>query len=77
MDYIDQSGLYVLEEVLIDLKRAGKTVLLVGLKDQPYHMLKLIGIVGGLIPKEHIFKNFKECVPWIKKNVENITNQSI
>ncbi len=69
--YIDQSGLYAMEDVLIDLKKRNITVLLVGIAKQPKYMMERIDIVPGLIPNKHIFKDFKSCLTWIKENVED------
>tara|TARA_R110000868_G_scaffold29732_4_gene110524 strand:+ start:31317 stop:33182 length:1866 start_codon:yes stop_codon:yes gene_type:complete len=71
MPYIDQSGLYALEDVLVDLKKEGKNVLLVGILKQPQYMMERIDIIPDLIPKEHLFNSFKDCLKWIKMNVKN------
>ena len=68
MQYIDQSGLYAMEDILIDLVREGKRVLLVNIIDQPRYLMKKIDLIPDLIPEEQIFVNFKECVRWIKEN---------
>ena len=70
MQYIDQSGLYALEDVLVDLEKSGITVLLVNVLKQPRYMMERIDIIPDLIPKEHIFDNFKECTKWIKANMK-------
>jgi len=69
MQYMDQSGLYAMEDVLVDLIKRGKKVLLVGIIEQPRYMLERIDIIPDLIPKEQIFTNFKECLIWIKESV--------
>jgi len=71
MAYMDQSGLYAMEDVLHDLNKNKITVLFVGLLQQPKYMMERIDIIPDLIPKEHIFKTFKECTQWIKKNVKD------
>lgn len=71
MQYIDQSGLYALEDVLVDLRRRGVKVLLVDVLKQPQYMMERIDIIPDLIPKEHIFENFKSCLRWVKDNVED------
>ena len=68
MPYIDQSGLYVMEEVLIDLVKEGKTVLLVNTLEQPKYMMERIDIIPDLIPKEHLFIDFKSSMVWVKEN---------
>ncbi|MBJ6366779.1 SulP family inorganic anion transporter [Snuella sedimenti] len=69
MQYMDQSGLYAMEDVLVDLKKDGISVLLVGLLRQPKYMMERIDIIPDLIPREHLFDNFKSCMTWIKANV--------
>lgn len=70
MPYIDQSGLYVIEDILVDLKNEGKNVLFVGLLDQPKYMMERIDIIPDLIPREHMFTDFDSCLVWVKENVE-------
>jgi SulP family sulfate permease len=72
MQYMDQSGLYAMEDMLQDLNKKEIEVLFVGLLKQPKYMMERIDIIPDLIPKEHIFKDFKECLSWIKKNVRDI-----
>ena len=71
MQYLDQSGLYALEDVFVDLKQQGKDVLLVDVLEQPYYLMERIDIIPDLIPKENIFTTFKECLVWIKANVSD------
>jgi SulP family sulfate permease len=70
MNYIDQSGLFVMEDVLIDLINQDKKVLLVKITEQPLYMLESIDIIPDLIPKDQIFGNFEDCLVWIKENVD-------
>lgn len=69
MGYMDQSGLYAMEDALVDLVRNGKKVLLVDLSEQPRYMMERIDIIPDLIPEEQIFKDFNKCLNWIKENV--------
>ena len=68
MPYMDQTGLYVMEEILIDLINTGKTVLLVDIIEQPRYMMERIDIIPDLISKEYLFEDFKKCLIWIKEN---------
>ncbi len=72
MQYMDQSGLYAMEDVLQDLNNKNIQVLFVGLLKQPKYMMERIDIIPDLIPKEHIFETFKECMKWVKKNVKDV-----
>ncbi len=69
MPYIDQSGLYAIEDVLVGLVKEGKKVLLVGLLKQPQYMLERIDIIPDLVPKAYLFDTYKDCLVWIKTNV--------
>ncbi|PKQ44991.1 SulP family inorganic anion transporter [Confluentibacter flavum] len=72
MQYMDQSGLYAMEDVLVDLKKKNINVLFVGLLKQPKYMMERIDIIPDLIPREHMFNTFKECMIWIKNNVKDL-----
>lgn len=57
--YIDQSGLYTLEEIIFDLRAQNVEVILVGLQEQPRDMLKAIDIIPDLVPEEDLFENIE------------------
>ena len=69
--YIDQSGLFALEDVLLDLEKNDIHVLIVDIHEHPLYLMKSIDIIPDLIPEEHIFDSFKECTSWIIKNVKH------
>lgn len=66
MQYMDQSGLYAMEDVLQELSKNKVTALFVDLLDQPKYMMERIDIIPDLMPREHIFETFEECLNWIK-----------
>ena len=59
MQYMDQSGLYVMEDTLQDLKAKGISVVFVGLLKQPRYMMERIEIIPNFIPEEQIYGTFK------------------
>ncbi|WP_020605776.1 SulP family inorganic anion transporter [Spirosoma spitsbergense] len=69
--YMDQSGLYAMEEVLTGLVNSDKVVLIVGIQQQPKLMLEKVNLIPNLIPKEHVFESFRACLVWIKENVQH------
>ncbi len=72
MQYIDQSGLYALEDVLSRLVQEGKAICLVNILKQPRYMLERIDIIPDLIPEEHIFTSFEACLkalPALRKEI--------
>ena len=70
MQYMDQTGLYVLEDIIVDLKKQGKNILFVDVLKQPLYMMERIRMIPQLIAKEHIFENFDDCLRWIKKHTD-------
>ena len=74
MRYMDQSGLFALEDVIVDLEKNGIKILLVDVKDQPRYMMERIDIIPDLISNKHIFKTFSDCLEWVKQNVKDKIN---
>lgn len=67
VDYIDQSGLYAMEDILVDLKKQNVDIHIVGIPSQPRLMLERIDIIPDLIPKENILSDFSECFNLVNK----------
>jgi SulP family sulfate permease len=59
MQYMDQTGLYVMEDMLQDLKARGINVIFVGLLDQPRYMMERIDIIPDLISEDQVYESFK------------------
>ena len=66
--YIDQSGLYALENAVLDLEKRGIQVVLTALQEQPKDKLVSIDIVPDLISKEHIFTDIKGAFDYLKSH---------
>ena len=75
MQYMDQSGLYAMEDMLLDLKNKGVEALFVNLLKQPRYMMERIDIIPDFVSEEHIFDTFNDCVEWIKLNNKENTQQ--
>lgn len=71
MQYMDQSGLYVMEDMLLDLKNKNIEVVFVKLLDQPRYMMERIDIIPDFISEDRIFNNFNDCISWVKNKLEN------
>ncbi|GAA0872656.1 hypothetical protein GCM10009117_18030 [Gangjinia marincola] len=69
--YIDQSGLYAMEEVILELQSRKVNIYLVNLKKQPEYLMRKIDIIPDLIPQEHMFKDFESCIAYLNKNVKD------
>jgi len=64
--YIDQSGLYALEDIIFDLRKAGIEVLLVGLQEQPSDMLRAIDVIPNLVPEEDLPENVEDAFAYLR-----------
>jgi len=71
--YIDQSGLFALEDVLMDLIQKDIEVIFVGIQKQPKYLMKTIGIIGKLIPEEQVFTDFSSCKKYVIDEHKSIT----
>jgi len=69
--HIDQTGLYALEEVIMDLEKRKIAVVMTGLKKQHMRMLRRINIIPGLIPENYLFKTFTECIDWLNQELND------
>ena len=71
MQYIDQSGLYAMENAILDLHDEDIKVVFTNLHGQPLEMFKTFDIIPDLILSEYCFNDFKECSEWLEKNFVN------
>jgi SulP family sulfate permease len=70
--YMDQSGLYAMEETLYRFNKENIVAILVHLEKQPRVMMESIDIIPDLLPEERIFNDFKEVLVYIKENVKDV-----
>ena len=67
MQYMDQSGLYAMEDMIQELQAKNVEVLFVNVLKQPRYMMERIDIIPDLIPEEHIYPDFDACVKGLVK----------
>lgn len=67
--YIDQSGLYALEDIIFDLRSRDIEVLIVGLKDQAGDMLRGIDLIPDLVPEKDLFENMKAGFSYLRNQL--------
>jgi sulfate permease, SulP family len=67
--YIDQSGLYALEDAISYLRQMNIEVIISGLKKQPQYMLERINIIPDLVPEECVFTKFDDAVHWVADQI--------
>ena len=64
--YIDQSGMYAIEDALMALRGKNILVLMTEIQEQPKDMLKRIGIVPNWISEQHLYSDFSSCIEDLK-----------
>ncbi|WP_422083014.1 SulP family inorganic anion transporter [Ulvibacterium sp.] len=67
--YVDQSGIYAMENAILDLTLKGTKVIITGLQEQPKDLLTSIGIIPDLVPEEQVFERAGESFNWITKEL--------
>lgn len=72
--YMDQSGVYAMEESILDLHNTNVEVVLTGVKEQPLSMLKKVAIVPQLIDEDHLIDDFDDCEAWLKEFLKSNRN---
>jgi SulP family sulfate permease len=71
VNYMDQSGLYAMEEALMRFSRQGVSVLIVDLQTQPRVLMESVDIIPNLIPEEQLFGDFRSLIQYVISNVED------
>jgi SulP family sulfate permease len=69
--YMDQSGVYAVEDTVLALEQQGIHTHIVGVQKQPRYMMERIDIIPDLIPKECVFDTFNECITYLKTFVKD------
>lgn len=60
--YIDQSGMYAIEDAVMTLQGKKVLVVITGIQKQPEDMLRRIGLVPDMIADQHLYKDFSTCI---------------
>lgn len=59
---IDQSGMYAIEDAVLELHKKDITVVISEIQKQPKDMLKNINLIPGLVAEENIFSSFNDAI---------------
>jgi SulP family sulfate permease len=66
--FMDQSGAYAMETAIKDLQAKGIEVLMTIVQPQADAIMHKTHIIPTLIPEEHSFKTFEDCIEYLKKS---------
>ena len=71
--YIDQSGMYVIEDAVQQLHKKGIAVIICEIQQQSEDMLRNIKMIPSLIPESHIFSSFKDTIEALEDDEIELT----
>lgn len=66
VSFMDQSGLYAMEEAIKEIQSHGTQVLMTIIQPQPMYMLTTHKVIPEVIPQDHIFKTFEDCTDYLR-----------
>ncbi len=69
VSFMDQSGLYAMEEAIKDIQARGAQVLMTIIQPQPMYMLTKMNLIPDIVPEDHTFKTFEDCTEYLKKQL--------
>jgi SulP family sulfate permease len=75
VSFMDQSGAYALQEVLVDLKSAGLRILIVGLPVAQRDILEALQLIPEVVPENDLFPDFlslKTALPRVLSEIESV-----
>ncbi len=75
--YVDQSGLYAMEDAVLELQAQGILVVFTNLHGQPLDMFQGINLVPGLVGEKYQFKDFTSCRAWLLAYLEEGEHERI
>jgi sulfate permease, SulP family len=65
--FVDQSGLYALEDVIKEMQKAGIIVVLTMTQPQPLYLLRKNHLIPEILPEKYLFNNIEDCAAWLKE----------
>jgi SulP family sulfate permease len=69
--YVDQSGLYAMEDAIIDLQAKGIKVAFTDLKGQPLAIFERFNLIPKLVEREYCFDDFRSASQWLEGYLRN------
>ena len=71
VSFMDQSGLYAMEEAVKEIQSRGTLVLMTIIQPQPMYMLTKMKVIPEVIPGSHTFPTFEACTEYLRNQLEN------
>lgn len=70
VSFMDQSGLYAMEEAIKELQDRGAQVLMTIIQPQPLYMLRKMNVIPDLVPEDHTFETFEACTVYLRDELK-------
>ncbi len=67
--YVDQSGIYALENAILDLALKDIKIVITGLQEQPRDLLVAIDIIPDLVPETQVFDTIEASFDWVANDL--------
>lgn len=71
VSFMDQSGLYAMEEAIKDIQSRGATVLMTIIQPQPMYMLTTMKLIPEVVPQDHTFATFEDCTAYLRETIKD------
>ena len=69
--FIDQSGLYALEETLLDLQKNNVVIAISGPNQKVLDQLMNIQVIPNFVSKSHVFHDAESLQSWLNDEVSS------
>ncbi|NQU51426.1 MAG: SulP family inorganic anion transporter [Bacteroidetes bacterium] len=70
VQFIDQSGLYAITDVIKEMQKLGIIVVLTMTQSQPLYLFKRNRLVPEIIPEKYLFDTIEDCAIWLQEYCE-------
>jgi SulP family sulfate permease len=64
--YMDLSGLYAIQDVVIEMQKMGVAVVFTMTQSQPMYLFKRNKFVPEIVPEDYFFDSIEDCANWLK-----------
>lgn len=68
--YVDQSGVYAMEDAILDLQAQGIRVLFIDVHGQPLTMFESLNLIPELVAEDLCFKDMDQCMDWLEDHLK-------
>jgi SulP family sulfate permease len=69
--FIDQSGLYALEETLLDLQKNNVVIAISGPNQKVLDQLMNVNVIPNFVPKSHVFHDAESLQSWLNDEISS------